>query len=90
MKLFGYFASGRAIVAPRSPDTAELLRHDDNAWLLPQDTVEESIKQIRRLQSDDTTRNRLARTALNESHDMTWDARGKKLIRQIETWLSGR
>ena len=88
MKLFGYFASGRTIVAPRSPDTAELLRHNENAWLLPQDTVEESITHVRRLQSDDLTRKRLSQAALAESKDMTWDARGQKLLKQIEAWMS--
>ena len=37
MKTFAYLAAGRAILAPRSPDTAELLRDDDTAWLVPPD-----------------------------------------------------
>ena len=35
IKLFAYLAAGRPILAPAAPDTAELLEHGANAWLVP-------------------------------------------------------
>src|ERR1700760_3858052 len=40
LKTFAYLAAGRAILAPRSPDTAELLRDGETALLVPPDDSE--------------------------------------------------
>ncbi len=87
MKLFAYFASGRPIVAPRAPDTAELLRHDENAWLLQPGEPEDAVRQLQLLRDDPQLRRRLGHTARAESVKMTWDHRAMLLLTQIDEWL---
>ncbi|MBV72407.1 MAG: hypothetical protein CMH52_13870 [Myxococcales bacterium] len=86
MKLFDYFASGRVIVAPESPDTAELLKHDENAWLVKDVSIDELARQIEALRSDEDRLTQLTQGALDQSEQLTWDSRGLKLINQIEAW----
>lgn len=90
MKIFEYLASGRAIVAPRSPDTAEVLTHGENAWLVESDRLDTLVAQIERLRSDPTLREALSRGALESADRLTWDARGEKLVAHMTRWLELR
>jgi len=87
MKLFDYLASGRAIVAPHSPDTAELLVHEENAWLVQTDTLDDLVTQIEGLRSDRALLRRMTEGALATSKTLTWDARGRKLLEHMDAWL---
>ncbi|HXI22065.1 MAG TPA: glycosyltransferase family 4 protein, partial [Gemmatimonadales bacterium] len=49
LKLFLYLAAGRALVAPRAPDTAELLQDDVNAALVPPGDVPATVATLRDL-----------------------------------------
>lgn len=90
MKLFLYLASGRPILAPRSPDTSELLRHDENAWLIEPDDVDAAVAGIRRLLDDRNLATRLADSAMNMARELTWDARADKVIGFIRRRLATR
>jgi glycosyltransferase involved in cell wall biosynthesis len=88
MKIFEYLASGRPIVAPRSPDTADVLTHDDNAWLVETDDSQLLTKELLYLRDHLELRQRLAKRAKERSDELTWDARGQKIMYSIQTWLT--
>ncbi len=90
MKIFEYLASGRPIVAPRSPDTAEVLHHGENAWLVESDRLDTLVAEVKRLRADGDLRETLARGARASADRLTWDARGEKLVAHITRWLELR
>jgi len=87
MKLFQYLASGRPVVAPRAPDTAELLHHDENAVLVPADRLEEQVAELVDLLGSTERWHRVVAGALRDSAELTWDARARRLVTFIEERL---
>lgn len=79
IKLFLYLAAGRALVAPRAPDTAELLQHDRNAVLVPPGEVPALVAALRELAADPARRDRLATAAGETAAHLTWDARAARI-----------
>lgn len=79
IKLFLYLAAGRVLVAPRAPDTAELLRDGVNAALVPPGDVTATVATLRALAADPARAARLAAGALATAADLTWDARGARI-----------
>lgn len=75
IKLFLYLAAGRALVAPRAPDTAELLNDDGNAVLVTPGDASELVAALRALAADHPRAERLAAAAFQTATDLTWDAR---------------
>ena len=86
LKLFLYLAAGRALLAPRAPDTAELLTDDRNAVLVPAGDIGAAVAALRALASDPARTARLASAARNTAEDLTWDARALR----IENFLRQR
>lgn len=80
IKTFLYMASGRPILAPRSPDTEELLRHGANSFLVEPDNMEEAIKALCQLIDDAELAEKLAVTAKEEVSAYSYTIRGKKII----------
>jgi glycosyltransferase involved in cell wall biosynthesis len=87
MKLFGYLAAGRAVLAPATPDVEELLRDDDNAVLVPPDDRAAAAHALAALLADDERRERLALRASETGRDLTWDARAEKIERFLRERL---
>jgi glycosyltransferase involved in cell wall biosynthesis len=83
MKLFGYLAAGRALLAPSTPDVKELLVDGDNAVLVEPGDLDAAAQALRTILHDDVGRARLATRARATGQDLTWDARAEK----IETFL---
>jgi glycosyltransferase involved in cell wall biosynthesis len=79
MKLYGYLAAGRAVLAPSTPDIAELLVDGQNAVLVPPAQPEVAARALADLLADDTRRARLAAAALETGKALTWDTRAEKL-----------
>ncbi len=79
MKLFAYLAAGRAILAPRAPDTAELLGHEETALLVPPDRPEEAAAALDRLLNDPGLAERIGANARRLSAGLTWDARAERI-----------
>lgn len=79
MKLFGYLAAGRAIVAPDLEDLRELLEHDENAWLFAAGDVGAAVSALRQVLSDSALRSRLEAGAAATARELTWDARAVKV-----------
>ena len=86
IKLYAYLAAGRPILAPQSPDTAELLEHGSNAWLVPPDDPDAAADSLDRLLGDNALGDRLSANALRLSETLTWDRRAER----IEGFLRGR
>ncbi len=80
MKLFLYLAAGRPILAPKSPDTAELLCHDDNAWLVAPDNVAAAEHGLRTIIEEEPLAKRLGERALKMAQGLTWDARAERVL----------
>jgi glycosyltransferase involved in cell wall biosynthesis len=85
MKLYGYLAAGRAILAPNTPDVAELLTSGEDAVLVPPD-VEAAAAALRALLDDDAKREQLGARAKEMGKGLTWDARAEK----IEAFIRAR
>lgn len=86
LKLFQYLAAGRVILAPRAPDTAELLTDGVNAALVPPGDVRQVVVTLRRLAADSDLASRLAEGARSAAEDLTWDTRA----RRIDEFLTAR
>ena len=79
IKLFLYLAAGRALLAPRAPDTAELLTDDANAVLVSAGDVAATVAALRALAAEPARAARLAAGALATAERLTWDARAARI-----------
>jgi glycosyltransferase involved in cell wall biosynthesis len=86
MKIFTYLAAGRPIVAPALPDLGEVLEHEQSALLVPPDDARAAAHAIRRIGSEPELAAALSRGALARAVGLTWRARARKIIAQIEAW----
>ncbi|MBT8492118.1 MAG: glycosyltransferase family 4 protein, partial [Deltaproteobacteria bacterium] len=90
MKLFLYLAADRPLLAPRAPDTAEILRHDENAWLVEPDDIQSTVDGIRALLDNPERMTRLAANAAELASGLTWEARADKVLGFIERRLAAK
>jgi glycosyltransferase involved in cell wall biosynthesis len=90
LKLFAYLAAGRPILAPKAPDTAELLEHEGNAWLVPAEDLEAAAAGLDRLLADSALAARLSAEALRLSGGFTWDRRAETIERFLSERLAQR
>lgn len=90
MKLFAYLAAGRPILAPESPDTAELLVHGRTAWLVPPDAPAAAADGLDRLLGDPRLAGRLGEAALRLSEGLSWDARAGRIAAFLQARLAQR
>lgn len=88
LKVFKYLAAGRPILAPHSPDTAELLRDGHNALLVPADDPARASAALRRLLTDQDLAGRLGRNALALAKARTWDHRARRMLDFFERRLA--
>lgn len=88
LKLFLYLAAGRAIFAAASPDTAEILEHDRNAWLVSAGEVAEAEEQLRVLLGDTRRLERLGRACREQAAGLTWDSRAAKIDAFVDECLA--
>ena len=87
LKLFLYLAAGRAIFAGANPDTAEILEHDRNAWLVSAGDTAEAEHQLRVLLGDTHRLERLGRACREQAAGLTWDSRAAKIDAFIDECL---
>ncbi len=87
IKLYSYFGAGRAIYAPIAPDTAELLVHNKNAWLVKPDDEEAELAGFNALVDDDALLDRLSAATAQDAKSMTWDARAECVVHFIKERL---
>ena len=80
IKLFLYLAAARPLLAPRAPDTAELLTDGVNAVLVPPGDVEATVAALRALATEPARAESLAAGARATASDLTWDARAGHIL----------
>lgn len=88
MKLFQYLAAGRAILAPRAPDTAELLTDCYNALLVDPDDLGSACAGLDALVESVGLRDQLRNGALATARGLTWDARSAMILSFIRSRLT--
>ena len=79
MKLFAYLAAGRPILAPFSPDTAELLKNGQNALLVPPDDPEAAAAGLDRLLGEPAFARDLGENARLLAEGLSWDDRAARI-----------
>ena len=84
MKLFQYLAAGRAIYAPDAPDTAELLTHGKNAWLVTPDDGEAASRALSQLVDQEDLRAMLGLNSRDMSQGLTWDGRAENILKFLD------
>ncbi len=90
LKLYGYLASERPIVAADQATNRELLRHDENALLFPEGRLDIAADAVNRLLSDAALAGRLARRGREFVLNSTWEARAKVMLSFFERRLATR
>ena len=80
IKTFGYLACGVPLLAPRLEDTAEVLKHEENAFLLEPDAPKKNAHAIKELIEDPVRMEQIARNALEQAHGFTWEKRAEKIL----------
>jgi glycosyltransferase involved in cell wall biosynthesis len=90
IKLYAYLAAGRPILAPRAPDTAELLQHGAGAWLVPPDRPEAAAEGLDRLLGDAALAARLSAETLRVAEGLTWDRRADTIATFLQARLAQR
>jgi glycosyltransferase involved in cell wall biosynthesis len=80
LKLFEYMAAARPIVASHLPVLDEVLRHDDNAWLVPVGDAGAMAEGITRILADGARAARLVARAREDVGHYTWDARARRIL----------
>jgi len=83
LKLFEYMAADVPIVASDLPSLGEILRHDENAWLVQPGNPSALAEGIRTLLTDLGRAKRLAKTAHEDVKTYTWEARAAQIIELI-------
>jgi len=85
-KLFEYMAMGKAIVASRIAQPAELLDEGINALMTTPGSVEELQRPILRLASDDALRARLGAAVRQKAcEQFTWEKRVQSIYDALKT-----
>ncbi len=87
MKLFAYLASGRPILAPIAPDTAELLVDGQNALLVPPERPQLAAAALDRLTREPGLAARLGENAHRLSTGLSWDSRAARIAAFLQERL---
>lgn len=82
-KIFPYLAAGRPTIAPDQEDMRELLTDNENALLVPVDSPVANAAAIKNLLENPEMLERLSANAAASSKSLTWEERGKKLVKWI-------
>ena len=89
LKLFEYLAMGRAIVAPASPNIAEILTDGENAVLFDPEEADGMLRAIDRICADVELRRRVAdgARATIAQKKLTWDNNARRVVELFERLL---
>lgn len=80
IKIFEYLSAGKAIVASKIGQIAEILQDQHTALLVTPSQIEELANAIIRLARDDNLRNYLSKNAKIESRKYSWDRYTDSLV----------
>jgi glycosyltransferase involved in cell wall biosynthesis len=80
MKIFGYLAAGRPILAPRLPDVEEVLTDGKTALLVAPQNFAEAARVLADLFDDEKLQQNLAQHARSAAFEYTWEARARRVF----------
>ena len=83
LKIFEYMAAEVPILATDLPSIREVLRHGENAWLVPPGEPKALAEGIRHLLENPNTARALAKQARKEVRQYTWGHRTAKILKYI-------
>jgi len=86
MKLFGYLAAAKPVLAPNLPDSESVL-NVENAILVEPDNLDVSANALRRIFKEPDWANKKARQAGEDSKALTWDGRARSIISFLQEML---
>ncbi|MCD6489758.1 MAG: glycosyltransferase family 4 protein [Thermodesulfobacterium sp.] len=84
LKLFEYMAIGKPIVASDIPSLKEILKHEENAYLVKPGDPKALAEGIRKVLSDGKLRNKISLGAKKKVTNYTYSARAQKIKQLIE------
>lgn len=88
MKVYGYLAAGRPILAPATPDLQEVLVDGVDARLVRPGAFAEAAAALRALIHDPAAARRLGEQALETARSLTWDARARTIHAELARRLA--
>jgi glycosyltransferase involved in cell wall biosynthesis len=88
LKTFHYLAAGRPILAPATPDTAELLEDGVNALLVPPDRPEAAAAALDRILGDPALAARLGESGARTAAALSWDSRAERILAFLDHRLA--
>ncbi|MBI4230412.1 MAG: glycosyltransferase family 4 protein [Planctomycetes bacterium] len=80
LKLFEYMAAGRPVVATDIPPLREVLRHGENAWIVPPNDPAAMTDGIRRVLDDRALAERISVCARAEVSRYAWEGRSRRIL----------
>jgi glycosyltransferase involved in cell wall biosynthesis len=83
LKLFEYMAAGVPILATDLPSIREVLRHGENAWLVPPGDPKALTEGIQHLLENPDLAERLARQAKEDVRQYTWKRRAAVILQHV-------
>jgi glycosyltransferase involved in cell wall biosynthesis len=89
LKLFEYLAAAKPIVASDLPAMREVLRHEENALLVPPGDPEALAAGIRRALEDAPLAARIGQRARQDAAEFSWDKRAERIEKLMEKLVSG-
>ena len=87
LKLFEYMAARRPIVASDLPSLGEILRHEQNAYLVEPDNPYMLARDILRVMRDHALGERIVNAAYTDVQAYTWELRAKRICSFIASSL---
>lgn len=92
LKLIEYLATGKAVVAPDSPNIRELLVHESNALLFEDGDNNQMLEAIKRLAVEAELKAEVQQQAIQtiESRQLTWHQNAIKIAKLFEVLSKGQ
>lgn len=84
LKLFEYLSARRPIIASDHPVVREILRHEENALLVPAENPDAIAAAIERLMEDPELARRLAEASYRDSQIYTMENKARQILEFIE------
>lgn len=80
LKMFDYLASGKIIISSKRDGICEILRHNYNAILIKEYSIEIWIKYLNSIKNNKYNLNRISINSIKTAKKFTWESRVNKIL----------